>query len=481
MVFSQATDTVALARSLAYASDLDSADLLLSSFNANHTDLGGLWLHAQVLYWRKEFKRSDKVFERSITAFPESHYLHLEYGRTLWERGKLFRAQARLRPFLEYNSLHQEANLMQAKIDYWNGKLRRARARAEQLLDSDPEFFPAKELLAEMKSVSSPWWSLQTGYFSDDQPLQAIRTDFKTGRYLSWWLAPALQVRHSHFLLEETYYPFLTGLVQDQIFIGRTKTYLTLSAGVLAPLVVNSPVHALGGVLLSQRLPAHFVFDIGVEKRPYLYTVHSIKSPFTENFLQIALRFDHSGKWLGKAALEWQAFPDDNIVQTAYAWFLAPLVDRKWLRIQAGYAYSFADADRSRFLPLKPYNPGLPPENPVAGTYDPYFTPANQQIHSVLASIRLSPARKLQFSASASAGVSANADIPYFYPNSNSQGNWAYVRDHARYDFSPLEINGEIRLGLGRRGSLSAKYTFQRLLFYVNQYGGLQFQYQFLP
>jgi hypothetical protein len=170
---------------------------------------------------------------------------------------------------------------------------------------------------------------------------------------------------------------------------------------------------------------------------------------------------------LGKAALERQRFPDGNTVQTAYAWALGPVLDRWKVKVQAGYAFSYGHAPENRFR--------------TDGTYDPYFTPRHQVIHSLLGLLQYQPAEHWHFSVRGSAGVWANADIPYFYPGNGPQGMNGFVRDYARDRFFPLEISGEVRRGIGDRSSLSLTYTYQQLLFYKQHFAGIQYKRQFSP
>lgn len=464
--FSHAQDTLALAREKAFGQNFHAADQLLQAYNARRDDLSALWFHAQVLFWKKDFTRSAEVFERAISAFPEAHFLRLEYGRNLWNQGEIYPAQEQLLSYLGTDSLHFEANMLQAYIEYWTGRLPLAKKRIGLLQAQDPSYSPVQDLLAELESVSAPWLSLKTGYLSDDQPLGASQTELEGGKYISWLLNPTFHVEYSHFGWEGEIHPVFQAQLRNQVFFGKTKTRAELSAGLMAPLSGESPAKMLGGILVSQSLPAHFTLEAGLHQRPYLYTLASIRAPLTETFSQAALRFDYQGKWLGKAAFEQQAFSDQNAIQTAYAWFLATLLDRWGLRVQAGYAYSHATAGESRFQPDQ--------------TYAPYFTPANQEVHAILGSLRYSP-KKWQFAARVSAGVSAQADIPYFYLDLNPDGEVENFIGFSRDSYSPLEITGEVSRGLGAHSSLSAVYSYQRLLFYTLHYGGLQIKHQFVP
>lgn len=415
-----------------------------------------------------------------LTLNPLTGQDDLQSARILWSEGKLYQAQRQLLGYLGRDSAHLEAHLLQAYLEFWTGRLPAARKRIVRMRAINPGYAPADGLLSEINAASRPWASLQTGYFSDDQPLSALRTKAEAGQYVSWLFNPTFRFEYSHFSHEGEALPVIQVRLSDQVLLARTRTRLEVSAGLLAPLTGGNASKGFGGIVLSQTLPLHFAVDVGIEQRPYLYTLRSVQAPFTETFTQAALRFDRGGNWQGKAAWERQRFSDGNDVTTLYAWFLAPLLNRRGLKVQAGYAYSHANAKESRFLPTQAYDPNLPDTTFIPGIYDPYFTPAMQEVHSVLAVVQYTTKNNWQFSAKVNAGILAEADIPYFYPDYAAFDLIVFYRGFERSNYSPMEISGEVKRGIGKNTSISATYTYQRLLFYTLHYGGVQIKHQFL-
>src|SRR5688572_24102193 len=78
-------DTIEIARTKAFQKDFREADRLLTLYTASHTEINSLRLHAQVLYWMKDFTRSAQVFETALAAFPKTNILKLDFGRLLFE------------------------------------------------------------------------------------------------------------------------------------------------------------------------------------------------------------------------------------------------------------------------------------------------------------------------------------------------------------------------------------------------------------
>lgn len=405
----------------------------------------------------------------------------LSLARSLWNEGRIFPARQYLEAYLRKDSLHPEANLLLGYTEFWTGRLPKARKRMETLLAVVPGYSPAAGLLSEINALSAPWLGLRTGFTSDDQPVKTFGTKLETGQYISWLFHPVFHFEYTRFGLSGEALPVFQAGLSNHIFFLRTKTLLSVSAGILAPLSGGHPSKLTGGMSLTQALPWHFSLDAGLQQRPYFYTVRSIQMPISETFTQIALRFDHSGNWLGKAAWERQVFQDDNEVATAYIWVLAPVLNRRAVKVQVGYSCSHADAEESRFRPAQAYDPLIPDTVFVPGVYDPYFTPASQQVHAVLGAIQYSPGSKWRFSAKVNAGIWAEADVPYFYPDRDAFGQVDYFRDFSRERYTPLEIGGEIRMGIGKNTAISVLYNYQKLLFYTLHTGALQIKHQFLP
>ncbi|MBK8492821.1 MAG: hypothetical protein IPL49_18540 [Saprospirales bacterium] len=417
--------------------------------------------------------------EDTLSLISSNAYaLHLEDGRKLWEMGKLRPAETELRAYLEHDPGHLEANTLLAYIYLWNGHTLKAKNLAYWLLEQDPQNARAQRILSEVQTQTIPHLSLNPSWSTDDQPMDTYQVGLETGWYQSWLLAPTLQLRLRQVQTDSAGYTFFQTSLGNQFYLSRTQTRISIHTGLFDSFSIAGKQSLTWGVRLYQPLPAHFSLEVGFEKRPYLNTLQSIQQTLTDRFAQLAIHYNHSDKWLGKAALERQIFPDKNAVQTAYAWLLAPLLDRWSLRLQAGYGYTYANAGENRFRPLNPYDPTLPDATPVEGIYDPYFTPHNQQIHALLAAVQYTHWEKLRISLRGSAGIFATAGIPYFYPNNDGT---EYQRDFQTDHYFPFEIHVETEWKINAESKIALTYSVQQFLFYTIHSVGLRYQHYFLP
>ena len=152
-----------------------------------------------------------------------------------------------------------------------------------------------------------------------------------------------------------------------------------------------------------------------VERSPYTSTLASLAEPISTTSATAALHIDTPG-WRGEAVVRRDAYPDDNAVTSAYAWLLAPVPGGSGGRLQAGYAIAAADADEDRFMLVRPVQPWPPSDvrYDFSGVYRPYFTPAREVVHSMIAAATAGRPGAATFSAGGSYGFRAREDVTAF-------------------------------------------------------------------
>lgn len=472
-------DTVEYARAKVYAKDFAGADELLTRYNAHHLDVNGLRLHAQVLYWSKAYLRADETHRRAVGAFPDLAVLKLDYGRFLYELGKHKPAQAVLEKCLAQDSLQPEANLLVARIAYQEGHLATAANRAEFMLKHYPGNADATALLTELRQAQAPYLRLASRYTTDDQPLKALSDEVESAWYRSWLLAPTVRVQLTHFSLPELTRNSVWLQAGNTMRLNRTGLTLNLQGGVFRPQVSSGSWRATGSVLLTQKVASYLYLDLSAEHRPYQRTLASLRSsaPIMQNVTGAALRLNKSDKWLGKATYERQTFADNNAVQTAYAWLLAPLLTSKRATLQGGYALSYATTGRSTYVPTKTLDELVATNAPVEGYYAPYFSPKNQVVNSLLGSFKVTPPWKVTFSGQASVGVWAKADNPYLFLNKSATNELFVDQGFARTSYHPVDVQLACQWKASPSFSVTADYAYRKLFFFTSQQVGLQLSY----
>ena len=472
-------DTISYARNKAYEKNFEEANNLLSIYNSNNNDINGLRLQAQVLYWMKNFSEATIVYEKALSLFPGKAVVKLEYGRMLFELGNYSKARPLLDEFLLTEPAHAEAGILLSYIDLWTGNINAARKRALLLQKTYPDNKESAAILSEIAVYTAPYIDLQPTVFSDDQPLKDFSFAIETGKYFSGLFSPAIKARFDNFKLSDSSSHTLW-LQAGNTFSFGSKTSLHFFAGVFQH---NNNNEATYKAELSQKISKSFIFELSTEKRPYQYSLASIKNPFLYQLTDVALNFNKADKWLAKAGYQIQYFKDANFIQTIYAWLLAPLISNSSFSLKAGYAFSHANADLNMYQPKSPIpninNPALLNKE-VSGIYDPYFTPNNQIIHAAIASMNISFSKNVSFFSRASIAVSARADNPKFIVVRNNGNQYVLNKTYAATTYNPVEFFNEFRFKCSSRCYLNLNYTYSSLLFYKRNQGSLQFKYLFI-
>lgn len=475
-------DVIEFARSKAYQKDFIGADKLLTEYNSHQKDINALRLHAQVLYWMKDFDRSVKTYEKTLANYPNIAVVKLDYARMLFEMGKFKRARSLLLDFIETDNLHAEANIMLAYINLWAGDIQPAKYRADLLLEHYPGNKEATDILKQIHTYTAPYITVGANFQSDDQPKTGTGFAIEAGVYRSRFLSPMLQLQYNNFKITDGSYPSLWIEAGNKINYGKGSG-LSLAAGLFQQ-INSGNNYFTGSVGLTQKISRYFTGEAGIVKRPYQYSVASLKNAVFENILSVAAGFNKGEKWLGKAGFQRENFADGNNINTSYLWFLAPLVIRKNFKIQAGYAFSYANADKNIFVaaaPLTTLINTFPLYGSVPGVYDPYFTIKNQIINALLASVNITLSPKVQLSSRTNIGVYAKADNPYLFLEKNTANQQYFInKGYSTLKYTPVEWVSNLQFKLSPQFSIQIDYSYQKFLFYTNNLGGIQLKYNFV-
>jgi len=472
-------DTVTLARNCAYQKEFQKADELLTAYNANHTDFYGLSLHALVLYWMQSFDRSTALYEKAINLFPQPSSLYLDYARVLYGLNKLSKASKLLDTYRQYDSANAEAQIMTAYMKLWNGRLAQAGSIAKDLLKKYPTNTEATDIVSKINNWTIPYVKAGTQIISDDQPLKGNEFYAEGGVYKSWLFAPTAQASIYHYSAGDSSFHSMWLQLSNAIQVTM-KTRLKLKAGVFAQNGNGSSF--AGGASLSQQIAHHFSLEAAYDRRPYQYTITSVKHMVMENLTSFGLNYNRNDKWFGKAGYDLYKYADGNKANVEYLWLLAPVVSLPHFSFSAGYAFRHADALKSTFTSKESLTEIInnwPPVNGIAGYYDPYFTPENQVAHSALINIKVRPFKKVQFSSGLNIAFSARADNPYLYVDSHDNG--LFINSgFAKVSYTPTIWTNELMVAASNKLSIVANYTYDKLLYYKGHRAGIELKYAFL-
>ena len=163
-------DSIGLARSMAHDKKFSEANDLLTLYNAHHKDQYALQMQAQVLYWMKDFKKAESLYEEATAFYPSYVPLKQDYARMLYQLNKTERARVLFLEILSTDKTNAEANISLAAIDLQNGKISSAKSRANFITSIYPNNKDAQNILLKIEEwqfwLGDPKpWSVKQGHF----------------------------------------------------------------------------------------------------------------------------------------------------------------------------------------------------------------------------------------------------------------------------------------------------------------------------
>lgn len=436
-------------------------------------DLDAARLRAQTLYWLKDFAEADAAYASALARHPDHEGLRLDYALMLAETGRLHDSAALLDRYRDGRG-SAEASALLGTIHYWRGDLAGAKRLFAAALRRDPAHEQAARQLREIRAVSAPWLRIEPTRWHDDQPLDTAGVTVEGGWFFTPLTSMAVRsrpVRYSTgsaqtFWLNEIEFSSVAPLARLETrlvagaFRGTGEGYEWTGHATLG-------VRAAGGVTLRGR----------VDRSPYTSTLASIDEPIMTTTAAASLHVDRRG-WLGEAATRRDAYPDENVVRSAYAWLLAPLAAGAQGRLQAGYAIAAADADDDRFALVHPQQP-YPPSDPrfdFSGVYRPYFTPARQLTHSAIAAVTAEGFGGPVFKAGASYGFRAREDATAFQASGEQ-----VIAVVERRDYTPWTARASLEIPASRVVSFSIGGEAGRTAYYRWATAQLALTFRLLP
>jgi tetratricopeptide (TPR) repeat protein len=450
-------DPVAEASRLRDAGDFEAAIALLEErLQSDPGDAAASLLLAETLYWTGDLDGMGAVYERAIAGHPEDVALRMAYARTLVELNRAPRAREILGPLRGSDPVAGEVETLLGTLAYWEGDLSGARTHFREALRRNPDDADARRQLDEIRALTAPWIRPVVRYESDSQPIRRWEGAAEAG----WFLTPLLPAT-------------VDGTVRRDRIDGTWTRASTIRGGLRwnRPAIGLSLDARAGIFRLSPRPGSDWIGELRIEKRlqersPYLDTSASLSEPvLVESFAGGWTRESSAGP---AAAAEYRTrgFPDGNRVLSASAWFLFPLLRVPRLTFRAGYAFRYEDARESRFRTVDGAAP-IEEEGPIAGVYDPHYTPERLRVHDVIGSLGTRWGRALRFQANFAWGIDAREDAPFLSAELDEDTGATVVR-RGFYDrrFHPWEIGASLTVDLAPSTAVRLSGRHSRTAFY---------------
>ncbi len=475
-------DSLNMARELLNNQKINQAISILRSCEKSHpNDVHVIRLHGQALYWSKDFDATRNYFRAAIERNPQLDILKLDYGRILFELHELPEAKINLNEYLTATPGDTETQIMLGAIAYWQGK--RPKKSLQHLFAVQsvyPDNQRTRDLIKEIRQNTSPYLKINATNYSDSQPLQVFQTHIETGFYQSAWFQPSIQFQNRMFQagINAQHFQF-----SNKTTFPKSKTSFLMRVGVFQNSWSTENPYT-SGIEIRQTLSHDFVFASGVDRSPYLNTLRSLNSNVMQTNYITSIGRESGTKFKGKVMFQHQQFDDNNFVQSFSLWTLFPVARTPSFQFDLGYAYFRAGSKENRFVLENPDDENLSPTgsgNTFPGVFDPYFTPHNQRVHSLLAKINFKLGTSVRISLNNNVGVFARIDNPEFveggsggsgpgpgnpvFPPSPTQPAGINKVFNLTYYF-PLDLKGTISWEVSKKILLTSEYNYFKTIWF---------------
>ena len=440
----------------------------MEEFNARYPD--NIWLmqlYAETLFWMREFDKADNVYRRAIRMYPNNYEVKYEYALFLFDRGKYEETKELLLLYIENYPGNAGAESMLGITNYYLGNFRDAEEHLSKSLTINPNDIKTKEVYSEVSHIVRPWIKGSVLYTDDSQPMSQWMPSLSGGWYRSHFLNLSLTLNYQSFSAD-SFNSNMTGFrLQNSFLFPKAGFKATISAGGFYTFINNS-LDYTWGVQLDKKVIKNFHVKASGQRSAYTYTLASINNPFLRNRFNFSLSWETDQSWNANLGYIGEFFPDDNNVQTAFAWVLSPSLKFSVFKVNLGYAFNYSDSKESRYVSEQSLDDILSnydSTKQITGIYDPYFTPSNQFSNSLLANVYINPSRVIGIKLHASVGIYSRAMNPYLYLDKQN-GNTIINEGFYQEKFTPLDLGINFNANLSDKMLLNFSYQYLQTFYY---------------
>lgn len=464
------SDTIGQANALLKQGGLEEAFSLLQSYHKKHREsFEAVWLFAQTAYWSGEYQLSRELYESAIRLQSQNLLLQSDYVKMLTQIGKYSKATEVNHQLLQNYPDHLSALQNKAVIEYYTGKLNAADHSVGMILELDPANEAALLLQRDIQASKALWIRASVAYGDDDQPLQYFRPLIEAGFRKSAWLNPRFSVGMPLFVADTQNFSSISASAENEFMFVEQQLRIKIQAGLFRYPQMRQ-TEWTGKVHLSKKISKSWDAWASWERKPYVSTLSSLYQSIVEEDRSIGLRLNRKESWNGEFMIISSQYPgDQNSVFSLAGWLFAPSITMKSLSISLGYGFSYGDAKESRFSSVTPLDDIISNQlylDQIQGIYDPYFTPRNQSVHSILAVLEYKSSERFSLLAAMNYGFYARSDYPYLYLDQKNSGKLFIDQGFEKTSFTPTEFKMMATRKLGKKMSLSGDIKFNNTLFY---------------
>jgi Tfp pilus assembly protein PilF len=452
------------------------AEFLLANHYRKHlNDLETSWLYAQVAHWNKHERLSASLFVHAMELAPEDYSLKLDYARMLYESGRLTHALEIINTIKSKGNTPVEALLLEANMLFWQGRIEEAKSVINAINKWYPSTSLTNELEKSIAALCATRVKSNVDYQRDNQPMGLFAEQISYEKFSSRLLNPMVQLNNFNF---STGNNMVELNIQNRLLFARYGLSGGLSAGMYKHF--SDRLNWTGSIDLQYKIDKSNRFSFALNRKPYLGTLKSNAFALLQNNASAEFDSEVFRKFMVHLGCNHQFFDDRNSVNAAGAWVLSKAKSNKKCTFQYGYGFSYSNARKNVFesrLPvsqlLSQYVDGMS----IAGIFNPYFTPRQQNVHTALLVFHYRPNAKLDLGLKANYGFYAFCSNPYLFLEKNNAGETIVGKDYTKVHFNPYEVQADANYHFSSHFDAGLRYQHQETFFFSRNLMSLSLRY----
>ena len=467
-------DTFSIVHHLIARRKFRKASVILGVYHHNHpTDLNSIWLQAQAELWLGNFDKSNRLYNAAIKIAPENDYLKLNYIHSLLDMGRRDSAGIYLDKMEKSGSDYPDMSFLHAQIYFWSGDYDEASAYVNKAMELDNKNTSAHDLSDEILAARAPKISLNSGYLTDNQPYTALISSLKYEQSFNRFLSLYVEGDDYHFIQPGTTdAPWIKA--GDKLYFPKAGLQVSLGGGAFK-FPVKNQIGWSANLDILKKISPSFDLELVGDEVPYFDTKSSVDTNITATKGSMTLYWHHN-KWLGQAAVLGSMYAGNAYVYSGFAWVMAPIATFSFGQFMLGYSSSYSNSNVNSYSPQNSLSEILNnPNQPIAGLYNPYFTPDNLFVNAALASLSLNVSTKVTINLNGDLGYGL-INNPYLYLN--AAGN-SVVKGYQVESFTPADFTFAFNYHIDKTFLVSAKYIYRSTYFFSSNYVGIGIEKSF--
>lgn len=480
-VFAQNKNVLNKAKRLNANHQYDASIKLLEDYLQTRKDVYTLWLYGQTLHAVKKYGKALAAYEKALKLDPDNKVLKYDYALKSADAGKLNQAIRLIKPYAKYKSDYQfDALKNLAKFYYWQGAYDQADATLQKAKwfkhDNETNWLQGK-----INQARSNYAKAGFSVFLDDQPLTVLHPNIGVNYYVSQTITAGANVELPIYSLPNKQ---LTGMslkpfVSFNLFSIATKTTFALDYQKLP----NNESVIGGKIAISKYVMKNLNAEANFEYTPYLHTLSALDQKLMQSHYNFGLIWNDPKGITAKLGFDQFDFATlNNGYYAASAWALSPKYSLGMVALRGGVGINYSDATTNTFVAdddIETVKANYSEGQKIAGHYEPFFSPSQQLITSVIVSAASQVNKELTLSLDGNFGVYATTQNPYLFLDKNDENQDFINLGFDQINYFPVTAKLSIDYLLSNSIALKANYTFQSTNYYQSHLAGIMATYKF--